>query len=278
MAKGKEIKFNLPNISNLSEKFVPVLLLATIALAFLVGTLWQKVQNLEKGTITDTTQQATNNAPTKQKPDIAIDVIKELFNDKGLISFGGADRKLLFVEIADPSCPYCHVAAGKDPELNAQIGANFKLVSDGGSYIAPVPEMKKLVDAGKASFVYIYFPGHGNGEMATKALYCAHEKGKFWEVHDLLMTNTGYNLINNTVKNDKSQSGTLADFLKPVFSSSDMKACLDSGKYDSQLSEDMGIAQDLGVNGTPGFFVNTTNFAGAYSYKDMQSVVDATLK
>lgn len=276
MAKRREIKID---ISGLAEKFVPVLLLATIALAFFVGTLWQKVQNLEKGGTTGTTQQTTTNAAAgKQTPDITQDVIKKLFDNKDLISFGGGDKKLLLVEVADPSCPYCHVAAGKDPELNAQIGANFKLVSDGGTYIAPVVEMKKLVDAGKASFVYIYYPGHGNGEMGMKALYCANEKGKFWDVHDLLMTNAGYNLMNNTIKNDKAQSSALANFLKPVFNASDMKSCLDSGKYDSRLSEDMGIAQDLGVNGTPGFFVNTTNFAGAYSYKDMQASVDAALK
>lgn len=151
-------------------------------------------------------------------------------------------------------------------------------MADGGTYIAPVPEMKKLVDSGKAAFAYIYYPGHGNGEMGAKALYCAAEKGKFWEVHDLLMTSKGYDLINNTVKNDKAKSGELAEFLKSAFDAASMKACLAGGKYDTRIQDDMKLASGLGVQGTPGFFVNSTPFSGAYSYKDMESAVTAALK
>ena len=155
--------------------------------------------------------------------------------------------------MADPSCPYCHVAAGKNGELNKQVGDRFTLIADGGSYIAPVPEMKKLVDAGRAAFAYVYTNGHGNGEMGTKALYCAYEKGKFWEVHDLLMTSAGYAAINNSIKNDKTKSGELADFLKSVFNAGQMKQCLDSGKYDARIAEDSKLAAGVGVRGTPGF-------------------------
>jgi protein-disulfide isomerase len=179
--------------------------------------------------------------------------------------------------VADPSCPYCSASSGKNPALNNQIGPQFKLVSDGGTYVAPVEEMKKMVDSGQAGYAYIYFPGHRNGDMAMKALYCADEKGKFWQAHDLLMAEAGYNLINNTVLNDKTKSGELAEFLKSAVAVADMKSCLDSGKYDSVLSADTSLAQTLGVQGTPGFFVNTTPFAGAYSWTDMKSAVDAAL-
>ncbi len=207
-----------------------------------------------------------------QAPKVTLDTIKSLFNDKNLV-YGDKNSKNLLVEVADPSCPYCHIAGGHNPELNKQVGTQFTLVADGGTYIAPVPEMKKLVDSGKAAYVYIYSPGHGNGEMGAKAFYCAKEKGKFWEVHDKLMSSDGYTLLNNTVKNDKTKSGELADFLSGVFNSADMKSCLDSGKYDAKLQEDTATAAKLGVSGTPGFFINTTNFAGAYSWKDMQASV-----
>ncbi len=271
MAKGKEI-----SPANIFEKLVPVLILTTIALSFFVGTLWQKVQNLEKGgtgTTTTGTQQAAQPAAAKA----SLDQIKGVFG-KNVIKFGDTNRKVLFVEIGDPSCPYCHVAAGHDPEINNQIGAQFKMVADGGTYLPPVPEMKKLVDAGKAAFAYVYYPGHGNGEMAMKAMHCANEKGKFWEVHDLLMTNAGYNLQNTDVKNDVAQSGKVADFLKSAVDSSFMKSCLDSGKYDQTLKEQVALATQLGVQGTPGFFVNETTYPGAYSFKDMQSTVDNLLK
>jgi protein-disulfide isomerase len=219
--------------------------------------------------------QTANNG--QQQTTVTINQIKDAFN-KSLVKFGDANQKLIFVEISDPSCPYCQVAAGKNPELNKQAGSQFTLVSDGGSYIPPVPEMEKLAKDGKAAFTYIYFPGHGNGEMGAKALYCAFEQNKFWEVHDLLMNSAGYDLLNNKVKNDKTQSQVLADFLQPAIDSNTMKQCLDSGKYDSRLKDDTTVASGLGVNGTPGFFINATKFAGAYSYKDMQPTVDTIVK
>lgn len=259
--------------SSIFERLVPAILVITIGLAFMVGVLWQKVENLGKGGTTTTTQeQAAAPAPKK----VELSQIKDLFS-KDVIKFGNADSKVIFVEASDPSCPYCHIAGGLNPELNKQVGPQFTMVKDGGTYVAPVAEMKKLVDSGKASFVWLYFNGHGNGELATKALYCAYEKGKFWEAHDLLMTNKAYDFINNTVKNDVAQSGKMVDFLKSA-NIPDLKACLDSGKYDARLASDMGLATTLGVSGTPGFFVNENNFAGAYSFKDMESLVTSALK
>jgi len=231
---------------------------------------------LEKGGGGTTPSQPTANA----QPTISLETIKSLF-DKDLVKFGDKDRKVIFVEISDPSCPYCHVAAGLNPELNRQIDPTnntFKLVSDGGKYLAPIPEMKKLLDSGKASFVWIYSPGHGNGEMGTKALYCANEKGKFWEVSNLLMNSKGYDLLNNTIKNDKTKSGDLAAYLKSAVDSTFLKECLDSGKYDARLAEDTQLATTLGFQGTPDFFVNDKNFPGAYNYTDIKSTVDTALK
>jgi protein-disulfide isomerase len=266
--KVKVPEVDIPNIkkpSNLIDRFVPILLLATIVLAFIVGMLWERVNNLEKGggaATTGTTQ--ANQQQAAQGPNVTLAQIKDLFK-KDVVKFGDANRKVVFVEVSDPSCPFCHIAGGLNSTLNSQ-SPQFKLVKDGGTYIAPVPEMKKLADSGKASYVWIYFPGHGAGEMGAKALYCANEKGKFWAVNDLLMTSKGYDLLNNTVKNDKAQSQTLADFLAPAFSSKDMKACLDSGKYDARLKDDMALAQTLGVTGTPGFYLNNTYYEGAYGW------------
>ena len=258
------------------EKFAPVLALLVVVMAFGLGSLWTKLKYLEQQS------KAAPAQPTAQgqqpaRPQVDLATIKGLFG-KDLIKFGDANRKLLLVEVADPSCPYCHAAAGKNPELNKQMGTQFTLVSDGGTYLAPVVEMRKLVDSGKASFVYLYTNGHGSGELAQKAEYCAFEKGKFWEAHDRLMTNEGYNLINNEVKNDKANAGKLADFLKGEVDSAFLKSCLESGKYDGRIASDSQLASSLGVNGTPGFFLNTTNFAGAYNWNDMKSVADAALK
>lgn len=252
-----------------------ILIVALIIAAFFLGSLINKVSTTEKNTSpanqTATDQQAA--APQQpQAPTVTIDAIKALFTNKN-IAIGNKNSKNLIVEISDPSCPYCGIASGQNPEIGKQAGAQFTVVADGGTYVPPVPEIKKLVDSGQAGFVYLYFPGHGNGEMATKAFYCANEKGKFWEVHDKLMSNDGYNLINNDVKNDKAKSQQLADFLTDVFDPTTMKTCLDSGKYDTKLTEDVTLSKKLGANGTPGFFINTTPFTGAYSWKDMESAV-----
>jgi protein-disulfide isomerase len=37
----------------------------------------------------------------------------------------------------------------------------------------------------------------------------------------------------------------------------------------------MAVAKQFGFSGTPSFFVNTTHFGGAYSFKDMQVAVDS---
>lgn len=211
-----------------------------------------------------------------QKPTVTLAQVKDVFS-KAQVKFGNVNSKLIVIEVADPSCPFCQIAAGKNPELNKQVGDRFKLVADGGTYVAPVPEIKKLVDSGKAALAWIYTSGHGAGEMGTKAMYCAFEKGRFWEVHDLLMSKEGYDLLNNTVKNDKAKSGEIADFLAPVFDPGTMKACLDSGKYDSRLQTDSSLASGIGISGTPGFYFNTTNFSGAYNYTDMESAVKSAL-
>ncbi len=264
--------------SSLFEKFVPMLILLSFVLAFAVGVLWQKVSSLEKGGVTAGAN-TTAAAPAAPAAAATVDIatIKGIWG-KNVIKFGDANKKALFVEVADPSCPYCHVAGGDNPQVAASIGTQFKYVSDGGSYQPPVTEIKKLVDAGKASFAYIYFPGHGNGEMGMKALFCANEKGKFWDAHQLIMSNAGYTLQNTTVQNDKAKSGVVADFLKGVVDQGFMKSCLDSGKYDSYLTDNQNLAGTLGVSGTPGFFINSTAYAGAYSWKDMKVTVDAALK
>lgn len=247
--------------------------------AYFLGTLVTENRYLKLGTAqaatTPTTQAA---AQQPAQPNISLDQIKKLFTDGNNIHFGDEKRKLLFVEFSDPSCPFCHVAGGLDGAVNKQMGDRFVLTKDGGSYVAPVEEMRKLVDAGKASFVWIFSPGHGNGEMGTKALYCANEKGAFWKAHDLLMADGGYKLMNSDIKNDKSRSGDLAEFLKSAVDPSFMKSCLDSGKYEGRIASDTALAASYGAQGTPGFYLNNTNFAGAYSWTDMKSVADAALK
>lgn len=252
-----------------------LLVLLLIVVSFFAGYLFFKLKSIEQGTAGTTATAQPQPAATN----ISMDQLKKLFT-KDYIHFGDANKKLLFVEITDPSCPFCHVAAGQDPELSGDAsfsGGRFKYASQGGTYVPPVTEMKKLVDEGKASMAFVYSPGHGNGELGMQALYCANDKGKFWEVHDMLMSNAGYNLLNNTVQNDKNNIPQLVDFLSNSMDSSYLSDCLTSGKYAKNLARDTQTGQSLGFSGTPHFFVNTTAFKGAYSFTDMDASVKAAL-
>ena len=278
---AKKLTIGIPDVKNIKLSASKIMVVALIVMAFAIGMLYQKVQNLQGSGTSTTLGAQTAASPVAQAPagpKVTLDQVKALWG-KDLIKFGDANKKLLFVEVGDPSCPFCHAATGENHAIYQALGgSNFKLIADGGTYDAPVLEMRKLIDNGTASFAYVYYPGHGNGEMGMKALYCANEKGKFWDVHDLLMSDNGYNLMNNTVKNDKTQSGTVATFLKSAVDPTFLKSCIDSGKYDQRLGADMTIAGSLGVSGTPGFIINDTVYPGAYGWGDMKTTVDTALK
>jgi protein-disulfide isomerase len=260
----------------MNEKTTPILVVLLIVASFAIGSMWTKIQYLQTSPTVQPNPSPTAGQPTQPTaPSVSLDKIKAQFAD-GFIHFGDANRKVLFTEISDPSCPFCHFAAGGNPELvDETIKQNpkmirFKPLSVGGTYNPPVPEMKKLVDAGKASFVWIYANGHDNGELGTQAFYCAFEKNKFWEVHDLLMSNKGYEAMNTT----KVDAAGMAALLAPVV---DIKDCLTSGKYAKNLTRDQGIAQTLGFQGTPHFLINTTPFGGAQDWKSGMEPLVKTL-
>jgi protein-disulfide isomerase len=263
-----------PRPSMPSSSLVVTVLVAI--LAFSTGYLVSQVRTLSGKSGTTTTTQATQQTAGTTQADVKVseDQVNKVFDSQKLV-FGDKNSKLKFVEFSDPSCPYCQIAGGKNPELAQQ--ANFQYKDQGGTYDPPLTEIKNLVDQGKAAFAMVYFPGHGNGEIGQQALYCANDQGKFWEAQDTLMTNDGYNLLNNDVKNDKANDQKIVDFLANVVDPTALKNCLDSEKYKSQLTKDISLAQAFGVQGTPHFLVNTTAYNGAYSFTDMQATVNSAL-
>lgn len=244
--------------------------------AFFLGVYKTKTEYLEKNPNTVAQVEGAQVAPVAKPIDMAQ--VEALFADESNLVFGERDSKLKFVEFSDTSCPYCHVAAGLNPTLSTQINPRFTPVADGGTYTPPVQEIKKLVDEGKTAMLWVYTPGHGNGELSTLALYCANEQGKFWEAHDKLMTNEGYTLVNDTVKNDRAKSGEMASFLGSVLDSGKLKSCIDSKKYEAKVTGDPKIAQGFGYGATPTFFINDQVVEGASSWTDsFKSIVDPLL-
>ncbi len=267
-----EMQYREPRSSGPATLLVVLL----IVISFVAGYLFFKVKTLEQTgtTATTTTPQNQTGKPTAT---VTLDQVKKLFAN-GFIHFGNTNSKLLIVEITDPSCPYCHLAGGLDPQLAKQDGPQFQYATDGGSYDPPVTELRKLVDSGKASLAFLYAPGHGNGALGMQALYCAFDQGKFWEAHDKLMSDAGYTLLNTTLQNDPKNIPQLVDFLSGAVDTNALTACLQSGKYAKALTRDTNLAPTLGYQGTPHFLLNTTMFPGAVDYSSMAPVVAAALK
>lgn len=253
-----------------------LLVILLVVGAYFLGVYKTKTEYLEKGVTAAAAPGAQQAAPAPKPIDMAK--VDALFADNSNLVFGNKDSKLKFVEFSDTSCPFCHVAAGLNPTLSTQMNPRFTPVADGGTYVPPVQEIKKLVDEGKAAMVWLYTPGHGNGELGTLALYCANEQGKFWEAHDKLMDKDGYALANDKVKNDRTKTGEVATFLKGVLDSGKLKSCMDSKKYEARVTGDPQIASSFGYGATPTFFINDKVVEGAASWTDsFKSVVDPLL-
>ena len=159
-------------------------------------------------------------------------------------SIGAADAPVTIVEFSDFNCPHCKDFANET--LN--------------------PLLKNY--DGKVRLVYRDYPFLTPGSLvAALAGQCMNDQGKFWEFHDLAFNNQA-NLTRDQFIADAQQ-------LKidvPTFTT-----CLDSQQHIDKIKTDVADAQNLGVNGTPAFFVNGRFVSGAQPYSFFQSYIDEEL-
>lgn len=192
---------------------------------------------------TNTNNTAQTPIPT---PSISSETLQQILNTQKII-LGNKEAPVSIVEIADPSCPYCSVVAGNE---------NFLSAPQFSGITPPMPEIKNLVKQGKANYVWIYYPGAGRGDITAQIFYCAHEKDKFFEVHDKLMKGEGYQIATDKLQNNLNNIQVVLDYIKDVVDTDFIKECVNSGKYKQTLSDDIQLAASLGATGTPNFFIN----------------------
>jgi protein-disulfide isomerase len=139
---------------------------------------------------------------------------------------GAKGARLAIIEFSDFQCSYCL------------------------SYVTQTfPQIDKdYIRTGKVKYFFRNLPltqGHPNAFRAAEAAHCAAEQGKFWEAHDRFFANQ--DTLN---PNDWPQHAQALGLDTKKFSQ-----CLDSGKYDDEINQDIDDAQRVGINGTPAFLI-----------------------
>ncbi|KKQ26427.1 MAG: DSBA oxidoreductase [Microgenomates group bacterium GW2011_GWC1_37_12b] len=257
----------LKSKGNLLEKLVPILLVALIGLAFAVGMLWQKVQNLEGG---GTTRIAGTQAGGTQvgNPQVAAQLQQPtkgvtIVDDDPVL--GDKNALITIVEFSDYECPFCK-----------------------RHFDETLPQLvKNYVDTGKVKIVYRDFPLSFHDPMATKeaiAANCAREQGgdkKYFEFHDEIFKRTTSN--GNGLNDEKIQ--TIAKDLG--LNTGKFSTCLSNQAQADEVKKDIADGTAAGASGTPTFVIGKTTsngevdgdlVVGAQPFAAFQAVIDPMLQ
>src|SRR3989344_7899897 len=105
--------------SSFAEKLTPILVVIVVGLAFITGSLWQKVNSLSTGGTGTVNQAAVPAEPQAVYSQLAdseaeefsqvssFTITNEQNNDDADHLRGNADAKVFLVEYSDLECPFC---------------------------------------------------------------------------------------------------------------------------------------------------------------------------
>ncbi|HVU52107.1 MAG TPA: thioredoxin domain-containing protein [Polyangia bacterium] len=156
-------------------------------------------------------------------------------------SKGPANAKVNIVEFSDFQCPFC-------------------------SRVVPTVEqiLKAYPNDVRVFFRHNPLPFHPNAPLAAQAGVAAAEQGKFWEMHDKMFTNQ-QNIQRADLEKYAGEIGL--DVGK-------FKTALDNGSAKAKVDQDLKVAQQIGVQGTPNFYINGRNVQGAQPFEEFKKVID----
>lgn len=244
------------NKSSFSEKITPVLVVIVVGLAFLTGSLWQKVNSL--GGNSGSVNSATGQAPEPQSPYslLSEEQAKDFFetasvNAEDFIR-GDINADVILVEYSDLECPFC----SSFHETAKQLFEEY---------------------SGKVAWVYRHFPLdsiHPNARPAALGAECVASLGgndAFWGFTDQVFANQNTSLTK------------LADIASGLgIDKGAYETCVSSGTYADNVENDYQQGLSLGVTGTPGnYIVNKEGEVwavfGAVPYATLKEAIEEAL-
>ena len=157
---------------------------------------------------------------------------------------GPESAPVTIVEFSDFECPFCSRLVPTVDEVVAKYGDKVRVV-----------------------FRQFPLSIHPTAQKAAEASLCAHEQGKFWQMHDEMFKDQKGLAVDN-LKTKAAALGVNAD---------QFNACLDGGKYAKQVADDMQAGAEVGVSGTPAMFVNGRFLSGAVPFADVAKLIDDEL-
>lgn len=170
-------------------------------------------------------------------PKIAVDAIGP--------AQGPADAPITIIEFSDYECPFC----GRVEPTVQQVLQRYK---------------------GKVRLVYREFPlgMHEHAQKASEAALCAHDQGKFWEMHAKLFDNQRH-----------LSTDELKGYAKGIeLDTARFETCLDSAEKANDVAASQRAGEEVGVSGTPAFFINGRPLFGAMPVERFIEIIDAELQ
>ncbi|MBK8012440.1 MAG: thioredoxin domain-containing protein [Deltaproteobacteria bacterium] len=158
---------------------------------------------------------------------------------------GPADAWVTIVEVSDFQCPFCQRVGPTLAQIIEKYGNDVRVVFKNNPL----------------SF-------HQRAMPAAMAGMCAHEQGKFWEMHDKLFENQK-SLGDDELVQYAGQIGLKVD---------KFKTCVKEQRYKDDIMKDQRLAMTLGARGTPAFFINGRFLSGAQPFPAFDALVKEELE
>jgi protein-disulfide isomerase len=163
----------------------------------------------------------------------------------GAPSKGSEKAEVTIVKFEDFQCPYCKAVQPNFEEVLKRYDGKVRLVHKD----LPLDEL------------------HPQARQAAEAARCADDEGKFWEYHDKLYASS-----------PKAAPEDLKFYAKDLGLNQEVfDKCLASGKYKAAIQKDLNEAANLGLTGTPAFFINGRELSGAQPLEVFAQIIDEGL-